>query len=183
MQIETAFWSEFGELQSYLRQGMVELFADYGVVVERAQKGGEPGTDGASFAAIIGYAGQRLRGALVLLVPRDVALALLPLMGAPVDESSAYDMLGEFANMLLGRVKNRLLTRGVVLLSATPTTAIGGALRLPSPVNGTATWHEFRAPFGPLHVRFDATFDEGFALEPVSEQTTPPLAEGEMMMF
>ena len=177
----------FAEIQGHLVEATGDLFEGYAFPVELVTMGTKaPATSGETVASIIGYAGDTMRGALVLVTSREVVTALQPedlreeLKG---NDDAACDVLGEFSNMLLGRLKNLLLGRGVILMLATPTTAVGTALRIATPAEGTAAWHEFSSAAGPVFVRFDAMFDPDFALEDARGADTGAVAEGDLMMF
>jgi CheY-specific phosphatase CheX len=173
----------FAQIQEYLVRGTVDLFDAYGIGVEHAS-GGSAEIKGASVMAITGYAGDSVRGALLILASYDVVSAIEPQEvrggGVPV-EASLRDVLGEFSNMLLGRVKNQLCLRSVAPLLTTPTTVFGQDLQLPAPRSGMSAWHTFTCAAGAIFVRFDATFEPDFALDP---NRKPPLVlEGEMVLF
>lgn len=174
----------FAEIETYVVQSVRELFDAYGMTVEHAS-GGDAELAGPSVMAVIGYASDRVRGALLLLTSPAVVTALRPpevVARAVAPEDVLRDVLGEFANMLLGRVKNHLIRRALSPFLSTPTTVFGADLKLPAPTSGISAWHTFSTPSDAIFVRFDATFEPGFALEPVRE-VTDMLAEGEMVMF
>ena len=121
--------------------------------------------------AVVGYAAPMVRGALLLLTARDVVATLQPpelRTGAP-SEASLRDVLGEFCNMLAGRVKNRLATRDITPLLSTPTTIFGDDLQLPAPTSGMSAWHRFSSAAGSIFVRLDATFEVEFSLPPADD--------------
>jgi hypothetical protein len=60
--------------------------------------------------------------------------------------------------MLIGRMKSRLVTRGVAPLLSTPTTIFGDDLQLPVSKSGMSAWQHFSSSAGDIHVRLDATF-------------------------
>lgn len=176
--------ADFVEIESYVITCVGDLFDAYGMPVEHAS-GGVAELAGPSVMAVIGYASDRVRGALLLLTSPTVVMALRPpeaVMRAVVPEDVLRDVLGEFANMLLGRVKNQLLRHALSPFLSTPTTIFGADLKLPAPTSGMSVWHTFSTPSDDIFVRFDATFEPGFALGPVQE-TLGLLAEGEMVMF
>lgn len=185
MSFNPAFGAAFTAIQSHVVKASVELFEAYEVPLEHLQDGAEVAVGGGDgVASIIGYAGDHIRGALVLLASRRFATGLQP-GSEDAGDDEIRDLFGEFSNMLLGRIKNQLLRRAVVLMLATPTTLFGKDLRLPQPNAGTSTWHSFDSPFGRMFVRFDATFDPAFVLgeeEPLPEEEAPA-AEGDLMMF
>lgn len=185
MSLNTAFAEAFVAVQEHVVRASHELFEAYDTPLSHLEDGtaAELGP-GDGVASIIGYAGSHIRGALVLLSSRAFAANLQPGADAASD-AEIRDLFGEFSNMLLGRIKNQLLRRSVVLMLATPTTLFGQALRLPTPIGGTSTWHAFDSPHGRVFVRFDATFDPDFVLgdeEPISTEDAPA-AEGDLMIF
>lgn len=184
MSFNPAFAVAFADIQTHVVKASTELFEAYDIPLDYLQDGApvEIGA-GDGVASIIGYAGSHVRGALVLLASRSFAAGVQGAESASDDE--IRDLQGEFSNMLLGRIKNQLLRRAVVLMLATPTTLFGKDLRIPTPSGGTSTWHAFESPKGRVFVRFDATFDPGFVLadeEPLPEEEAPA-AEGDLMMF
>ncbi len=175
----------FAEIQQYLVRAATDLFAAHGVPVEHTF-GGSAEIKGPAVMAVIGYAATAARGALLILTSRAIVTELEPeelkRAGIPA-EASLRDVLGEFANMLLGRVKNKLLAHDMIPFLTTPTTVFGDELQLPAPTSGMSAWHTFATANGPLFVRFDATFDADFVLEPPDDDGDAPLAEGEMITF
>jgi hypothetical protein len=111
------------------------------------------------------------------------------------------DVLGEMGNMLVGRLKNRLLTRGLTLFSGLPTSGLARKMRLKAGEGTASAWHRFALDNGPLFLRLNATFDQDFVLaeEPTADPSTastssvasidssgataPVGAEGDMMFF
>jgi len=154
--------SMFELMVDHLCHSVQALFADYGLPVERSHTSSVlPQTTDVSGIAVIGYAGEQVRGALVMTADEHATRAWLAAVGVPDGECA--DTLGEFSNMLLGRLKSRLLEEGCLILLTTPTTASGSSLRLSVPppqaqsnalVFGGPGWH--------VGVRLDATFEPGF---------------------
>jgi CheY-specific phosphatase CheX len=173
----------FAEIEVHVVTGVRDLFDAYGMSVRHAP-GGVAEMVGPSVMAVIGYASDRVRGALLLLTSPAVVTALQSpeVARAVMPEDVLRDVLGEFANMLLGRVKNQLIRRGLSPFLSTPTTVCGADLKLPAPRSGISAWHTFSTPSDAIFVRFDATFEPEFVLEPAQE-ATGMLAEGEMVMF
>jgi CheY-specific phosphatase CheX len=176
--------ADFAEIEAYVVTSVGDLFDAYGMSVKHAS-GGVAELTGPSVMAVIGYASDKVRGALLLLTSPAVVTALRPpemVALAVTPEDVLRDVLGEFANMLLGRVKNQLIRRALSPFLSTPTTVFGTDLKLPAPTSGISVWHTFSTPSDAIFVRFDATFEPEFVLEPVRE-ATGMLAEGEMVMF
>ena len=173
----------FETMDRHLTAAAVELFASYGVSVQRLSDTGEraPMSDKQTVMAMIGFAGDKIRGALVLTASRSAVENWLAVLGEAEGSADVCDALGEFSNMLLGRLKARLLPEGFPILLSTPTSASGGGLRLATPA-GPSAWLAFEGPTWRFDVRIDATFEEGFALQ-ASEDREAPAEAGEMLLF
>jgi len=173
----------FATMDRHLTEAAVELFASYGMMVRRLPTLAEiaPKPTDESVMAVIGYAGVKVRGALVMTTGRPAIETWLAALGEGGENADVCDALGEFSNMLLGRLKGRLLPEGFPILLSTPTTASGGGLRLSNPVR-PSTWIAFQGADWRLDVRLDATFEEGFALQPSDERQGAADA-GDMLLF
>jgi CheY-specific phosphatase CheX len=175
----------FAEIQEYLVKGSLDLFASYGLPVEHSI-GAPAAVDikGPAVMAVIGYAAPTIRGALLLLTSRAVVATLQPaeLRDEPPTEALLRDVLGEFCNMLIGRMKNRLVSRGVAPFLSTPTTIFGDDLKLPVPTSGVSAWQRFSSPAGDIHLRLDATFEADFAFKPEEASAALPV-EGDTILF
>lgn len=158
----------FAMMEAHLEEVTVELFAAYdlpvhpvtGKVLPTLSEGERSG------AAIIGYVGNRIRGALILGASNAAIGHWMAAVGASPGEES--DTLGEFSNMLLGRLKGRLLDEGLTIFLATPTTTSGAGLRLSTPP-GYSRSFSFEGAGWSVTARLDSTFDTGFALETPSQ--------------
>jgi CheY-specific phosphatase CheX len=173
----------FTTMQHLLATSAVELFGAYGVRMEELPQGPEDpaATDGSSdIAAIIGFAGARMRGSLVL----TTTIAAVARWREAIDASpgDARDTAGEFANMLLGRFKGHLLAEGWPILMTTPTTAVGRDLAITHTEGESTVWLGFQAEGWRLHVLLDVAFDGAFASE-APEASQESVAAGEMIMF
>jgi hypothetical protein len=174
----------FSIMDRHLTEAATDLFGSYGLDVRRLTDHG-PGGQGLAtdqtIVAVIGYAAEKVRGALVLVAQRSAVETWLAAIGETPDTTDVFDTVGEFSNMLLGRLKARLSTQGFPILLSTPTTASGGGLRLSNPP-GPSSWMAFQGSGWRLDVRLDATFDPGFVLQPSSERTAAVEA-GDAILF
>jgi CheY-specific phosphatase CheX len=171
----------FAMMEDNLVKSTVELFGGYGLDVEPRPSSGEiADAEGKFVVSVIGFAGDGMRGALVLVATPATVTEWLRAIG----EGAAGDLcdtIGEFSNMLLGRLKAKLLREGLPILLSTPTTAIGLNLGLAAS-GATSKWFEFAAADWRAAVRLHATFDEHFALRGEVSSAQPAEA-GDMMMF
>jgi hypothetical protein len=177
-----------GEVEKYVVAAARDLFSGQGIEATYVASGQRvPAIRGDGVAATIGFAADGVRGALVLLGERPTVRAFLPeeerCRQDGDDADLLCDLMGELSNMLLGRLKNQLLGRGVVLMLATPMAGIGAGLRILSPTSPESTWHEFATASGSAFVRFDATFEPGFALRAPQTTESAAVPEGDLMLF
>jgi CheY-specific phosphatase CheX len=170
----------FSLMQEHLASSVVDLFQAYGIDVEPCPQRGLPSEDGKFCASIIGYVSEGVRGALVLAATPSAVRAWRVAYDGDAS-GDLCDTIGEFSNMLLGRLKTRLLPEGLSILLATPTTAIGLDLGFPPP-GATSAWLEFQGQPGRVSVRLEALFDRNFVLQ--KPEVEEAVAEaGEMMLF
>jgi CheY-specific phosphatase CheX len=159
------------------------MFADFEIAIQRVHaappvtsvRGTEPST-----VAIIGYVGPGVRGALIMVATENTVASWLTRMGS--EGADVGDALGEFSNMLLGRLKTRLLPEGLTIQLATPTIASGSGIRLSIPPN-RSTSLVFEESAGNLRLRLDAHFDPDFVLAETSERDAPAAQAGEAILF
>jgi two-component system chemotaxis sensor kinase CheA len=174
----------FGVLDHYLVTGARSLFAAHGLEMEYAAVESMP-RPGDVMMAAIEYDGEDVRGSLLLRTSREMVEALRPARVGPSDtapDDLLGDVLGEFANMLLGRVKNQLANHGVSPSLGIPRCEIGTERDVPAPRSGVSAWHTFRVGPHRFFARFDATFGPGFSLKR-RRCGAPALGEGEMVLF
>jgi len=139
-----------------------------------------------SVVAVLGYAGEAMSGSLVLHASRDSTAALIPAelrVDMSKSEDALRDQLGELANQLLGRLKNRLLTGGVVLALATPATAFGVEIRLGAAPGSSTSRGAIVWDGGAVLVRLDVSFAAGFELGDLEAAPAAVMSEGDMMFL
>lgn len=172
----------FSMMETQLVESTIELFGAYNLEVERRPSQGEVADeDGKFVVSIIGFAGDGMRGALVLVAAPPAVLEWLRAVQGEGASADLCDTIGEFSNMLLGRLKGKLLRDGLPILLSTPTTAIG--LNLGLAASGAASkWFEFAGAHWRAAVRLHATFDDDFSLR-ADVPAAAPAEAGDMMMF
>ena len=172
----------FGIMMEHLREVTVELFGAYELPIQplAGDDAAQLTTSERSAAAIIGFAGEKVRGALILCASNTSIERWMAVLGAGPGEEN--DTLGEFSNMLLGRLKGRLLAEGVTLLLSTPTTTSGSDLRLSPPLVQSGTQF-FAGDDWSVMARLDATFDSGFSRGASSSSMEAAAEAGDAMLF
>lgn len=110
------------ELQDMAALAAAELFGAYGVHVGRS---GAPWqeTEEVLYSGVMGFIGDRIRGTCLLAAPAATILASAP------EPTMARDWTGELANQLVGRLKSKLLARGIVIAMTTPVVLSGVKLQ------------------------------------------------------
>jgi len=176
----------FFDLQEHVVESAISVFDSFDVGVTYVVGDTSASLKGSAVMAIVGYASASVSGGVLLLASRVFVDALMPdglrrRHGA--SEIALRDVLGEFANMVAGRLKNRLAMHDLDPLLTPPTTVFGDELSLPAPVSGLSAWHRFETGNGNLFMRFDAAFDATFRLSPADESKRPTIREGELVLW
>jgi hypothetical protein len=168
----------FELMAHHLMNVAIELFAAYDLPIEHcpALEGKGLGRETYCMASI-GYVGRGVKGVLILAATRAAAEAWTSAAGGM--DCDLVDAVGEFSNMLLGRLKGRLLREGIPICLATPMTVIGDGLRI-SMSPGASSWQLFEGPGWHLGTRLDAAFEPGF--HPEQTQAAPAEA-GDAILF
>jgi CheY-specific phosphatase CheX len=150
----------FGLMVDHLGEATRAVFAEFSMGLEPCpMPSADDSADQETGMAVIGYAGEGLRGALLLMVEEPAVHSWMDAVGVP--DGDVSDTLAEFSNMVLGRLKERLLPIGISIIATTPTAATGRGLRL-SDNPGPTSWSAFDGNGWRLRVRLEARFAEGF---------------------
>lgn len=136
------------------------------------------------FFATIGFAGQ-IRGSLMMVASEDVirAMSSPDIREAITCEAVVRDVVGEFTNQTLGRLKNVLIPRGVVIMLAVPTTGSGKDIEFSRAGESFSEWLSFACDAGLVSVRLDADLSACpvLTVEPAPDEG--PMTEGELLLF
>lgn len=102
-----------------------ELFRAHGVELERLEGADEAASpsDAPALSGVIGFVGSRLRGTCLLVSGVGPVQASCPDGGRP------RDWVGELTNQLVGRLKAKLIARGVEVFVTTPIVMTGTSIR------------------------------------------------------
>jgi len=159
--------------ETFAGECCVELFE--GSEIPLTGHSGASGT-GLSFCAVIGFSGKALRGSLVLGLSGAAMTNLKAFADVP-----GRDALGELANQLLGRLKNRLLRYDVELFLGIPV-VLRGEHFSPLPRHELEPLH-FRLGEGDLAVWVEIECSDGFSMRSEPSEAEAALAEGASLMF
>jgi hypothetical protein len=100
-------------MQEMAGEACSELMAAYGLHLTPSQAGWSESEE-VLFSGVMGFVGDSVRGSCLLTAPEAAVLAAGP-RSAPV-----RDWIGELANQLVGRLKTKLMARGVTIALTTP---------------------------------------------------------------
>lgn len=150
----------------------VDLFDNYGVQLSVADV---PRSESVELAGIIGFTNPNLRGAMILGSSTGV------LERTQQGDAQRRDWVAELANQLLGRVKNRLVARGVDVEMTTPLSIRGRHLTVGGPEDGM-TVLDFSGDLGPVRVWIDLEQTGEIEIRS-AEDGEAVAAEGDMMLF
>lgn len=164
--------------ESILEQCVIDcclsLFTDYTLPLELVQSPGKDFSAPLLFCGVVGFSGEQLRGTLLLATSRE------PLgRTSPTTDASLREWIAELSNQLLGRIKNRLLPRGVVLFLSTPVVLRGEHIS-PMPRSELKPLM-FACEGGTVCVWLDAELTSGVDL--AAQVEDEGLAEGSGMFF
>jgi len=126
--MEEQDWATVGHL---VDEACIELWRSLGASTQPS--GEDPlGTMDHAIVAAIGFGGDDLRGSVTLAATREFVRATHPatVRGETPSEADLLDWCSELANQLLGRLKNKLLSYGVMLFLSTPSAVVGADVRL-----------------------------------------------------
>jgi CheY-specific phosphatase CheX len=156
-------------------ESCISLFNDYSLELRRADERCPVEDVELLYCGVIGFTGDQMRGAVMLASTRE------PLgRTSPVSDTSLREWIAELSNQLLGRVKNKLLPRGVVLHASTPVVLRGQHL---TPLTRTELKPlTFECENGCVCVWMDVEFVEGVDLTIIHENSGA-MSEGEGMLF
>lgn len=172
-------------LVELLSDSCLELFAGYETALMGNSEIMELDEKGMSFIALIGLSDSFLRATLTMCVSPALLRSSFPAGEEEVSESDLSDWLGELANQLAGRFKNKIVPYGRKLELGVPTVIQGVGLKIDLPKSSEITEHQFICEQGEVvELRFSTIIDEKFILQTPEESDEPEvMAEGEMLFF
>lgn len=163
-------------IDSVVSESCISLFQDYSLPLERSPRLPNENDAKLLYCGVLGFSGEQMRGTLLLATSRE------PLgRTSPTSDSSFREWIAELANQLLGRIKNKLIPRGVTLHLSTPIVLRGEHLA-PIPRDASIVPYAFTCEGGYVVVWFDAELKTGLDLSAV-DANAELISEGESMLF
>ena len=155
-----------------------DLFASRGIELEVASE-----LKPIEYAVTIGFTADHLRGVMGLATSPSSLAALIAADDEVKNPVIEEDWLAEAVNQLAGRVKNKLVSRGVSMGLALPTVLRGMRLAFLSTGQQDLWTYPFATRAGALCVWLDIRFDSNFKLAPLGDTELRAASEGELVLF
>ena len=148
----------YPKIIALLNQASVELFSRHGVAVAPSPTNCLA-PEGRHILGTVGFGGNDMKGALAILAAETLWRSIAS-PGLPQADHLLADMVGEFSNMLLGRLRNSMLALGADATTGIPSAICGTNLIVDRTT--AAGWHVFRSDRGLVFVRLQVAFRRGF---------------------
>jgi hypothetical protein len=154
-------------------QACAELFDAYGVPLTPVESAFES-LDESIMSGVMGFVGTRLRGTCLLTSAEGPIKASCPA------GNRSRDWIGELTNQLVGRLKTKLIARGVEVFLTTPIVLTGARIR-PVP-RGVLEPTLFVSPLGNVMVWVEAESGRDLTLSTEAPMHQPG-GEGDILLF
>ncbi len=109
-------------LDELVKTSVLPLFQGFELVDDPPSAG-----CGTGYAAVVGFTGERVRGALGIIASQDAIRDTYP-ESSLKEQVDPHDWVGELANQALGRMKSGLLRTGIAAHTAIPVVLSGVSL-------------------------------------------------------
>jgi len=188
IQSEMSHHVSFDEIQEVLLRSAEDTISTHALAGNVARSVPTHTTDEEWVVATVGFVADDQDGRVTLLGPRRVVRRLQPPPESwhqSICEATERDALGELANMLIGRFKHHLLTRGAMITITTPSTGISRTMR-PHASGGPFPSCLF-VPIGNdrlyLHLQTSADGEEKPLPSTRRPVVLPEVMEGDLVLF
>ena len=171
------------QLEDLLEQCAIEsavgLFLSYSVCLECADETQSEIISDLELCGIVGFVGREISGTLLLAATPE------PLKSSNRVAARQRDWMAELSNQLFGRIKNRLLRRGLQLIGAPPA-VIGGDHLVAFTGRSQCQPIVLRSPTGGrvcVWMDYTVNTDLPFALSDGDAENAPVPHEGDVLLF
>lgn len=172
-------------LTSLLSESCLELFSSYESPLMTNPEISDLDEKNIHYIALIGLSDPSFRATLTACVDPILLKMSFPASEEDISDDDLSDWLGELANQLAGRFKNKVISYGRKLELGVPTVIQGVGLKIDLPKSSEITEHQFTSEQGEIvELRLSTLIDEQFSLQILEETSKPEvLGEGEMLFF
>lgn len=172
-------------LINLLSEACIELFSGYEAILTTNEKLKDLDEVGVNLIALIGLSDSAFRASLTICVTPDLLTSSFPAPEESINEGDLQDWLGELANQLAGRFKNKVVPYGRKFELGIPTVIQGAHLKIDVPKCSNVTKHQYiTEQGGVVELNLSTLIDDQFVLsEPEEVVEAECLEEGEMLFF
>jgi len=171
------------ELEELLCTCAREMVATYQTPPDALASASLAGAEHGIVVATLDFTAESVKGVVTLVSARHFVGHLQTEVHAR--DAALRDVLGEIANLLGGRLKRHLLSRGVAIKIGTPQSGIAENIRIREDENPFSDCHVLAFPRGRVFMRLDVTIDPSVkvALESLPPEEHSVSDEGGMLFF
>ena len=176
--------SDLHELRENVRHCAVDVLASYELFVD-ASSNEMPKIQGpTAIASFMGFGGELMRGTLTIVAQASTVERSYPVPGHTPAMDELFDWWGEVANQLCGRIKNKLLLRGIEIQQSTPQSVLAVQLRIARSDQSVCAL-DLRCGGDSIGIWFDCATEEGVSLfsPPRVSMQAPAITEGDLLLF
>ena len=159
-------------VESLAEEACLSLFDAYGVSLERIEST-DALSPAQSLTGVIGFTGVGITGMCLVAASEEPLLASIPVVG------SLRDWVAELSNQLAGRLKHKLLAKGLEVYVTTP--VVLRALRIEPMPRRKLQPRSFRARGGTVALWVEVEIGPQFRLSP--SEIELPASEGDTLLF
>jgi CheY-specific phosphatase CheX len=166
-------------LQNLMTACTVEFFESRGVPLRPVSAP----TAAIERAAAIGFSSKEMRGVVGIGMETSTLHAIVAAQPLLTEKVSRDDWLGEAANQLLGRFKNKLIAHGAIVSIALPMVLRGIRMQFIS-IGAEGLWtYAAESDRGQVYVWLDVRMADGLVLARSEDPDAQSAAEGELVLF
>jgi CheY-specific phosphatase CheX len=172
-------------LSSLLAEACVELFSSYEVALTHQEQLTDSNEANFNLIALIGLSEEFFRASLTICASPKLLKTSFPASEEEISQVDIQDWLGELANQLAGRIKNKVLRYGRKLDLGIPISIQGTHLKVDLPKSSIISKHQFISEHKELvELSLSTLIDDKFILTTPEETNDEEiLGEGEMLFF
>jgi hypothetical protein len=136
-----------------------------------------------SYVSVLGATGAGIALSSMMTIDRELLISLHPLGIADVSQADLEDWCRELNNQLVGRLKNKLLRCGIVVMMGLPVLLKGTNVSAVTSPEVTVSQHAIRTANGQIVLSLAMLMDEELKLVEQSFSSEAVLLEGAVSLF
>jgi CheY-specific phosphatase CheX len=164
-----------------------DVFASCSIPAEFAEGNACDGAKDGQVAAFIGFGGAHAQGMLTIIAPFTLLCEAHPIPGEGgkgPNEADVLDWAGEIANLLLGRIRNKVAQRGLDLQISTPKSMLASHMWIKGATSSSICVLRSDAESdGTIGVWLDAVLEDGVHFKDLPAVPNEAVAEGDELFF